>query len=127
MKSRLTLFTVTLFLVLFTSMMHSSAEFSPNALSDVEQPFYDAALVHLSQDGNRDVNQLNIRDLVVTSDGKYALADWNYGHAGGVTLMENNEGQIGILTHGGGALLQSDLEAMGIPSKSATELMAEED
>jgi hypothetical protein len=101
---------------------------SANAqLSDVEQSFQSAAIAALSENGSMNVDEIEIRRINVTSDDRYALVDWIYGPAGGVTLLEKKGEEIEVLTQGGGALLRADLEHMGISPESAAELLPEDE
>ena len=96
-------------------------------LSELEQRFYDATIATLTENSTQNADDIVIDDIRITSDESYALVNWLYGPAGGVVLFEKTEAdEIVILTEGGGFLPQSSLEAMGIPSESARELLAEE-
>ena len=48
-----------------------------------------------------------------------------YGPAGGITLLRKVDQDIQIVEEGGGTLLQSNIEAQGIPSKAAEEIVSE--
>lgn len=91
-----------------------------------EQQFQNAAIAYISH-GFRDPNDIVVRKLSVSSDEQYALASWNYLEIGGMTVLKKEGEKIKVLTHGGGAINQAGLEAVGIPTRSAIELLSEDE
>lgn len=93
--------------------------------SATEQQFKDAAIEHISH-GFRDPDDIVIRRLNISSDEAYALASWNYLEIGGMTVLKKDDDDIEVLTHGGGAINQTGLEALDIPTETAIELLRKE-
>lgn len=80
-----------------------------------------ATLEYLQQ-GRENLSQLpTIRRTVIEEN--YALVTWNWGEAGGQTALSFSDMSWAVSASGGGAVNVSTLEAAGIPTEIAEQLI----
>ena len=65
-----------------------------------------------------------VRRTVVA--GKYALATWRWGEAGGQALLVKQQGRWQVISEGGGALDLATLQQNGVPANIARTLLQRE-
>ncbi len=68
--------------------------------------------------------QPQIRRTIV--EGKYAIATWQWGEAGGQSVLMRQGKRWKVLTSGGGAVDLATLKQQGIPKQAAEQLMQKE-
>jgi glucokinase len=61
-----------------------------------------------------------------TVDGKYAVATWQWGEAGGQSMLIQQDNRWKVLGSGGGAVSLEILKQQGIPANIAERLMQKE-
>ncbi|MEL6780647.1 MAG: hypothetical protein AAFO06_25775 [Cyanobacteria bacterium J06597_16] len=91
-------------------------EISPEVTAVTE-----ATLTHLQQGSSNSPQSPTVRRAVIEED--YALATWSWGEAGGQTVLSRTDETWTVLTGGGGAIDVAGLEAAGVPTAIAEELI----
>lgn len=100
-----------------------SEEQSPEEQSDPADvtAVNEATLVHLQQGGENLPTAPEIRRTVIQED--YALVTWSWGEAGGQTALSLVNEEWTVLTSGGGSVDSPVLEAAGVPTDIAQQLV----
>jgi hypothetical protein len=68
--------------------------------------------------------QITVRRTAV--DGQYAVATWQWGEAGGQSILIQQDNRWKVLASGGGAVSLEILKQQGIPANIAARLMQKE-
>jgi hypothetical protein len=83
-----------------------------------------ATIEHLLSSKSKSKVQPTIRRTTVK--GKYAIATWQWGEAGGQSILIQQSKRWKIVDSGGGAVNLETLKQKGVPAKVAEKLMQKE-
>ncbi|MEL7358229.1 MAG: hypothetical protein AAFN40_16900 [Cyanobacteria bacterium J06560_6] len=90
-------------------------------ISPEETAVTEATVTHLQQGSGNSPQPPTVRRTVI--EGDYALATWIWGEAGGQTVLSRTDETWTVLTGGGGAIDVAGLEAVGVPTAIAEQLI----
>jgi hypothetical protein len=83
-----------------------------------------ATIKHLLSSKSKSQTQPTVRRTTV--EGKYAIATWQWGEAGGQSILTQQGKRWKVIGSGGGAINLEVLKQKGIPDKIAEQLMQKE-
>jgi hypothetical protein len=83
-----------------------------------------ATIEHLLSSKSKSKVQPTVRRLTV--EGKYAIATWQWGEAGGQSILIQQGKRWKVVGSGGGAVNLEILKQKGVPDKIADQLMQKE-
>jgi hypothetical protein len=83
-----------------------------------------ATIEHLLSNKSKSDPQPTIRRTTV--EGKYAIATWQWGEAGGQSILTQQGKRWKVVGSGGGAVNLESLKQKGVPDKIADRLMQKE-
>jgi hypothetical protein len=83
-----------------------------------------ATIEHLLSNKSKSDAQPTIRRMTV--EGKYAIATWQWGEAGGQSILTQQGKRWKVIGSGGGAVNLETLKQKGVPDKIAEQLMQKE-
>ncbi len=81
-------------------------------------------IAHLLSSKSKSKSQPTIRRTTV--EGKYAIATWQWGEAGGQSILTQQGKRWKVVGSGGGAVNLETLKQKGVPDKIAEKLMQKE-
>jgi hypothetical protein len=83
-----------------------------------------ATIEHLLSSKSKSKVQPTVRRLTV--EGKYGIATWQWGEAGGQSILIQQGNRWKVVGSGGGAINLETLKQKGVPDKIADRLMQKE-
>jgi hypothetical protein len=83
-----------------------------------------ATIAHLLSSKSKSKAQPTVRRTTV--EGKYAIASWQWGEAGGQSMLTQQGKRWKVVGSGGGAVNLESLKQKGVPDKIADRLMQKE-
>jgi hypothetical protein len=94
------------------------------AITAIKPEIAKATIKHLLSSKSKSKTQPTVRRTTV--EGKYAIATWQWGEAGGQSILTQQGKRWKAIGSGGGAINLEVLKQKGIPDKIAEQLMQKE-
>jgi Rieske Fe-S protein len=94
------------------------------AITAIKSEIAKATIKHLLSSKSKSQTQPTVRRTTV--EGKYAIATWQWGEAGGQSILTQQGKRWKVIGSGGGAINLEVLKQKGIPDKIAEQLMQKE-
>jgi hypothetical protein len=94
------------------------------AITAINSEIAKATIAHLLSSKSQSKVQPTVRRTTV--EGKYAIATWQWGEAGGQSILTQQDKRWKVVGSGGGAVNLETLKQKGVPDKIAERLMQKE-
>jgi hypothetical protein len=94
------------------------------AITAIKPEIAKATIENLLSSKSRSKDQPTVRRTTV--EGKYAIATWQWGEAGGQSILTQQAKRWKVISSGGGAVNLEVLKQKGIPDKIVEQLMKKE-
>jgi hypothetical protein len=94
------------------------------AITAIKPEIAKATIEHLLSSKSKSNTQPTVRRTTV--EGKYAIATWQWGEAGGQSILTQQGKRWKVVGSGGGAVNLESLKQKGVPDKIADRLMQKE-